>query len=1221
MKKQHKNTGMFRKFLTAFAFVLATGTLAYGQSGAIKGKVTDKESGEPVPFANIIVEAGGSQKGGATTNYDGEYTIKPLTPGKYNVKATYVGYKPIMIQGVEVNSDAVRFLDIEMQPTAQQLEEFTVVDYKVPLIDKDQTSSGETVTSEEISKLPGRSATSVVATVGGVYSEDGEMGSIRGAREEGTVTYIDGVKVRGTSAVPKSALEQVSVITGGTPAKYGDATGGIVNITTKGPSRNFGGGGEVVTSQFLDNFGYNLVGFNIQGPILKTKDTTRSTSLLGFMLTGEVSYQEDPRPFSVDIYKAKDETLNYLEENPFRPTGTGFGAFYNAQYLRKGDLYKTNDKENSDRLSVNLNTKIDVRTSETTNLTFGGSVHYRTGYRWSLANSLLNADNNGTFEDNTMRFYGRFSQRFPTGKDSRSLVKNVNYTIQADYSVYTQTVQDGDHQENLFDYGHVGKFKTYKTKSYELGQDTALGYEDVWIHNGFRDTLVTFQPGQANEKVAAYTSSYYDLYDLNSGFYDNKATIQQGQGLLNGETPNSVYGLYTNLGTPFNQYYKVNNQQFSINANGSADIGDHEIKFGLQYEQRSDRYIAYNPSGLWTLMRQMANKHIQQLDLANPKPVYDANGVFQDTVNYNRLYDGANQSAFDAAVREKMGKPVDGLDWIDVDNLDPDFYSIDMFSADELLNGGNQYVNYYGYDYKGDIYDTKPSFEDFFTSVDEDGNPNRPIPAFEPIYMAGYVQDKFAFDDLIFNIGVRVDRFDANQKVLKDPYLLQEAKTVSEVDNLGDHPGNIGGDYVVYVDDYTNPNAIQGYRDGSTWYNSQGVEIQDPTAIESSTGINPYLVNPDQDRLSANAFEDYEPQINVMPRISFSFPISDEALFFAHYDVLTKRPTTGNRMNILDYYFIESRGQSRLNNPNLKPERTTDYEVGFQQKLNSSSSLKFASYYREMRNMVQTTAFTGAYPNNYISYSNIDFGTVKGITISYDLRRTENLRFRANYTLQFANGTGSAATTSYSLIASGQPNLRTTNPLEFDRRHQVKFVTDYRFKGGTDYSGPTISRTVTGEDGEKRVKTTRILENTGINLTFNGGSGKPYTKHSNVYSAILGGGGNEVIEGSINGSRLPWSFTVDARIDRDIVLNREKKRFLNVYLQVLNVLNSQNVLNVYNATGNPDDDGFLSAAEFQQQIQSQNDPQSFRQLYSIRMNSPYNYSLPRRIRLGVSFNF
>jgi hypothetical protein len=55
----------------------------------------------------------------------------------------------------------------------------------------------------------------------------------------------------------------------------------------------------------------------------------------------------------------------------------------------------------------------------------------------------------------------------------------------------------------------------------------------------------------------------------------------------------------------------------------------------------------------------------------------------------------------------------------------------------------------------------------FFNKKDEYGNYTRPIGAFEPIYIAGYIMDKFAFDDLIFNVGVRVDRFDANQQGFK----------------------------------------------------------------------------------------------------------------------------------------------------------------------------------------------------------------------------------------------------------------------------------------------------------------------------------------------------------------------------------------------------------------------------------------------------------------------
>src|SRR5690606_31086585 len=106
--------------------------------------------------------------------------------------------------------------------------------------------------------------------------------------------------------------------------------------------------------------------------------------------------------------------------------------------------------------------------------------------------------------------------------------------------------------------------------------------------------------------------------------------------------------------------------------------------------------------------------------------------------------------------------------------------------------------------------------------------------------------------------------------------------------------------------------------------------------------------------LSPKSFKDYEPQINVSPRIAFSFPISDEALFFAHYDVLTQRPSSNSSLQLLDYLLLESKSSNdRLNNPDLKAERTIDYELGFQQKINNYSSIKIAAFYREQKDMIQ----------------------------------------------------------------------------------------------------------------------------------------------------------------------------------------------------------------------------------------------------------------------------
>ena len=155
-----------------------------GQS-ALKGKVTDKETEEPIPFANIVVYKDGEMITGSTTDFDGRYTIKPIKSGYYDVRVAYIGYENLEMKGVILNTDKITFQDFKIQPSAVLLQEVQVVNYKVPLIDKDKTYSGGTVTAEEISKMPGRSANSVASTVGGV----------RGSRSDNDVYFVDGVKI------------------------------------------------------------------------------------------------------------------------------------------------------------------------------------------------------------------------------------------------------------------------------------------------------------------------------------------------------------------------------------------------------------------------------------------------------------------------------------------------------------------------------------------------------------------------------------------------------------------------------------------------------------------------------------------------------------------------------------------------------------------------------------------------------------------------------------------------------------------------------------------------------------------------------------------------------------------------------------------------------------------------------------------------------------------
>jgi outer membrane receptor protein involved in Fe transport len=1229
---------MIRKIYSLlFAFVV-TATAAYAQVGAgsLKGTLTDINSGEALPFVNVVVEQNGNTVSGGVTDFDGKFYIKPLTPGSYDLKVSSVGYKSKIISGIVVSANKITFQDVKLEPGVQ-LDEIEIVKYTVPLIDKDGGASGGTVSRDDIAALPTRSIAGIASTVGGVSSAGAGGGlSVRGARSENTFYYIDGIKVRGSSNLPKSAIQEVSVITGGVPANYGDATGGIISITTRGPSSVFYGGIEGLSSGFklgenvvgLDAYGYNLLEAYLAGPILFKKDSAgaKDKPLLGFFVSGNYRNSVDNSPSYIGSYKLSDDKKAEILASPLVLRENSSGSNNSSEYVRKDDLVFLKTKENASSTNASLSGKIDVTTTPTINLTFGGSMNYNKGYAWSFANSLFNSDNNELRTSFDWRVYGRFTQRFveqENEESSASVVKNAFYSVMVDYSKSSQRLEDDTHGDNYFNYGHIGYYDRSYEKTYANVNSANNGTYRVMT--GYEEVGVTFTPSDKNTELASFVSGYFNLYEDNPDNTKSFLAIQQNGGLLNGQNPNPVYtvsgnGMWNNYGLQSNRFAVTDANQFRVTASGSADIGDHAITLGVEYEQRVDRVFSVNPVGLWTLMRLNANSHVRELD-NNPdfsQRQGDSTlvGVFDGFAHYDYDYRvGANQTTFDENLRLKLGLDPDGTDQINIDNINPELFSLDMFSAEDLLNDGNSYISYYGYDYKGDKLKGKPSFSDFFTEQDEFGNLTRPVAPFEPIYMSGFIMDKFALDDIVFNVGLRIDRYDANQKVLSDPYLMRVAKTAGEVrtaNNLGDVPTSMGDDYIVYVDDFKDPNQIRGYRDGEQWFNAQGQPINDPKTIRGNSGeIQPYLVDPDNDVLSDQAFKDYVPQVNPMPRISFSFPISDEAVFFAHYDILTQRPTSNSRLDPTQYLFADQITYNNgINNPNLKPTRTIDYEFGFQQALNKSSALKIAIFYRDMRDMIQARSINEAYPRTYITFDNVDFGTIKGTTISYDLRKTGNVTLRASYTLQFASGTGSSSTTGIALARTQSPNLRTVNPLSNDQRHRINATFDYRYGAGKDYNGPEVG-------GKK------ILERTGINFITNLGSGTPY-------SARLRNGDGQpgVINGSLNGSRLPWEFTTDFIIDKSFPLklgkndgDAKKPANLNVYLMINNLFNTQNIYGVHSVTGNPDDDGFLESAQAQLIKAQAADPQSYDELYRVNMNNPGFYGAPRTIRLGASLNF
>ncbi|MGI6479030.1 MAG: carboxypeptidase-like regulatory domain-containing protein [Salinivirgaceae bacterium] len=1237
---------MFRKLLFVVSSVLLVGTVCAQSSGTVRARVFDADTKEPVPFANVVVEQDGTQITGGTSDFDGICLIKPVPAGRFTLRASSVGYSTAQINAVLVVADQIRFIDIELVPSSHRLDEVIVVDYKVPLISKDNTQSGGTVTSEDIGKMQGRSADAVAATVGGVYAEDGEVVSVRGARTEATVYYVDGVKVRGSSSLPKSAIEQVSVVTGGLSAKYGDATGGVISIVTRGPSRHFYGSFEGHTSTFLTKYGDHMAAINLSGPLINKKSVDPNNPeriikepIVGFLLAGEVGAIADPRPFAVRQYVMKDEFLDSIKRYPF--VGVGGSTQLRASYFGAEAYEQIKRRRNVNSFKAMATAKLDYKPFESGQFTVGGTFDYNRYkgdvYEFSFANS----DNNPLGKSMTLRGYVRFNQRFRTQQTEgeESLISNINYSLQLDVTQYKNEIGHAEYMDDLFKYGYYGRMMFRDIPTFEYGYDpiaNRIGY----LQDAFLYTLDTIYATDINPLLAVYNQRYYENYNPanNITFMPTEVDLLVGGGYLNGSVPSSLtfatFGGSMGIsmpGTVYNRYRKIDNFQIRATGSLSLDIKGHEISAGFEYEKRTDRGYTTAPIRLWFLARSLTNKHISQLDFNNPMPQFlTVNGVqvtdpygnpiFTDTILYPRLRSGETQSMFDLRFRLSQGLDPRGTTWLNIDGYDPSDLSIEFFSPDELFGGGSSLVSYYGFDYTGNKTRGKLNFNDFFTKTftDELGNRHysREIAPYEPIYMAGYIQDKFAFNDLVFNIGLRVDYFDANQKVLKDPYLFFESHTVGETFSQSKYPwmyddnGNlkipshIPTGSTIYVNSSTDPTDITGFRDGRSWYNSEGTPVLSSAAIGE---IHPFLVDGAQvgSQSFLNSFTDYKPEITPMPRIAFSFPISDEALFYAHYDVLTKRPSVG-QISYLNYLFIMDQEKSVIANPDTRPEKTIAYELGFQQKVSETSSIKLSAFYREMRDMIQLMSYAGAYPVNYLTYGNLDFGTVKGFTAAYDLRRTGNVSLRASYTLQFAKGTGSDATTAYNLIIKGFPNLRTIYPLDFDSRHQISAVIDYRFSDGQDYNGPKVW----GRD---------IFANAGVNITFMAGSGTPYSMREM---------GTNYLIGKLNGNNLPWTSTINLRVDKDFDIKigtdsegKDKKGILNVYLDVSNLLNTLNIASVYSTTGNPDDNGYLTFGQNQTAISQMPSERAYREVYSILINSPYNYRLPRTARIGVLFSF
>ncbi len=317
-----------------------------GTMGKISGKVIDRNTKEGIIGVNILLE--GTYLG-AVSDPDGYYSINNVTPGKYTLVVSMVGYDKTKITNVIVKIDLTTSIDIQLSETAVVAQE-VVIQAERPLVQKDLTSSSVTISSDEMKAIPVENLTQLVNLQAGVVD-----GHFRGGRA-GEVSYlVDGISVTNPLngslgvQVENSSIREMEVISGTFNAEYGQAMSGVVNIITQDGSSTMHGTVSGYIGDYITSHNSTFQGLtSTKGTRIKNLQATLSgpteiDNQLTFFATGRY-YHSDGYLYGKRVFKVTDDVSYFPDSTNSKVMihrNTGDGSFVSMNPERR---YSVNAK-------------------------------------------------------------------------------------------------------------------------------------------------------------------------------------------------------------------------------------------------------------------------------------------------------------------------------------------------------------------------------------------------------------------------------------------------------------------------------------------------------------------------------------------------------------------------------------------------------------------------------------------------------------------------------------------------------------------------------------------------------------------------------------------------------------------------------------------------------------------------------------------------------------
>jgi len=236
-------------FLSAAVLVLCLPSSAASQTGAIKGRVVDKQ-GQPLTGAYLYVSSP-TMLGIANfiTPKTGRYGITGLTPGRYKLIVEMPGFKTVAVENVAVTAGATATLDFKLEPS--EIEDEVIGGRPGPTLDRESARWAVVLDNDLLSRLPlKRDFAAVLGLVPGLVFEGdapGSRASVNGLPVTTNVFVRDGVNMtrpedqRSMSRINVDLIDQVVVETAGHAAEAGPAQGAYVNVIHRPGGRSFQG--------------------------------------------------------------------------------------------------------------------------------------------------------------------------------------------------------------------------------------------------------------------------------------------------------------------------------------------------------------------------------------------------------------------------------------------------------------------------------------------------------------------------------------------------------------------------------------------------------------------------------------------------------------------------------------------------------------------------------------------------------------------------------------------------------------------------------------------------------------------------------------------------------------------------------------------------------------------------------------------------------------------